>query len=311
MEAKRGTIGTIFCATDFSATAELALRQAVGLARQRSARLVLAHVIEPLPAGPYPLPLAMPIEEAEIREQAGARLEAAADAASDGTLAIDTYLDMGVPGRTLVDLAERVEADLFVIGTRGLSGLKHLLLGSTAEYVVRRAHCPVLTIHPDDRSGISEARSVVVPTDLSGDSAVAVTRFLELFTPEDLPKVMLAFADSTPPYFEYMTHERLAKHQQEDTRREEIEEQMQPLAEDFLARGFEVEKRVLDGPAVEAITELAEQEGADLIVMSTHGRSAIVNALLGRTAQRVVQQAPCPVLTVCPRERRKAGESAS
>jgi nucleotide-binding universal stress UspA family protein len=310
MEAKRGTIGTVVCATDFSPTAELALRQAAGLARKHAARLVLAHAMEPLPAEPYPMPMAMPIEEAEIREQAGARLEALADGHRDASLAVDTYLEMGDPGRSLVDLCERVAADLCVIGTRGLTGLKHLLLGSTAEYVVRRARCPVLTIHPDDRAEISEARSVVVPTDLSGDSSVAVAAFLELFTPEDMPNVQLVFADSTPPYFEYMTHERLERYHQEDARREEIEQQMAPLVADFESRGFTVEKRVLDGPAVEAITDLAEKEGADLILMSTHGRSAIVNALLGRTAQRVVQHAPCPVLTVCPRGRRKVGEAA-
>ena len=64
---------------------------------------------------------------------------------------------------------------------------------------------------------------------------------------------------------------------------------------------LEVGLKVLDGNAVEAVTNVADVEGADLIVRSTYGRSALVNALLGRAVQRVVQRATCPVLTVYPK----------
>ena len=294
---------TILCATDFSSTAVRALGQAMQLAERRGARVVLVHVMEPLPVGPDPLLPSAPIAEEEIRQHAEARLQAEAERVDQGDVRLDVRIEMGVPGNTHVRLAADLGADLIVIGTRGLSGLQHLLLGSTAEFVVRRASCPVLTIHPDDRSEIGSARRVVVPTDLSEDAAAAIETFVERFGPEDLPEILLAFADSTPPYFDYMTHERLARYRQEDTRRKEIEERMRPLEEDLRGRGFEVEKWVLDGSPVEAITGLAEREGADLIVMSTHGHSALLNAFLGRTAQRVVQRAPCPVLTVCPQSR--------
>jgi len=67
---------------------------------------------------------------------------------------------------------------------------------------------------------------------------------------------------------------------------------------------LEVGLKVLDGNAVEAVTNVADVEGADLIVRSAHGRSVLVDALLGRTAQQGARRATCPVLTVCPKRRR-------
>ena len=300
-------IRTVFCANDFSETAALALRQAEALAWQHGAKLVIGHMVEPLPADPYPLPMAAPSQEAEIRQAASDRLATIADALSGEAFPVETMLEVGVPGRGLVDMAQRAGADVLVIGTRGLSGLKHLLLGSTAEYVVRRAECPVLTIHPEDRASIADAKVVLVPTDFSDDAAAAVDTFLDLFRASSLPDVELVFADSVPPYLESMTHERLARYHQTDERLEELEERMVPLVDALVARGFRVTTRVLDGQPVEAISAHAAAREADLIVMCTHGRSAIVNALLGRTAQRVVQVAPCPVLTICPERRRKVG----
>ena len=59
---------------------------------------------------------------------------------------METVVREGYPATVILEEAEQREADLIVIGTRGLSGLKHLLLGSIAERVVQKAHCPVLTV---------------------------------------------------------------------------------------------------------------------------------------------------------------------
>lgn len=299
----RSGIRTIFCATDFSDTSALAVRHATALARRHGADLVLAHVIEPLPVDPYPLPMALPEGEAELRERAVAKLSELAASLRDGGLAVDVEHAVGPPGPRLVELIEKTAPQLVVIGTRGQTGLQHLLLGSTAEHVVRRAPAPVLTIHPDDERMLDHARRVVVPTDLSEDAAVAIETFARLFSPEDAPKIELAFADSTPPYLDAMSHEGLAKDGLPDARRDELVKHLEPMLARLRDDGFEVVLQILDGGPVEAITRLADVAGADMIVMSTHGHSAIVNFLLGRTAQRVVQRAPCPVLTVCPKRR--------
>jgi len=293
-------IRTIVCATDFSETAAHALRHAVALGKRHGSRLVLAHLVEPLPADPYPMPMALSQDGETIRKLAFDQLTSVAEGMAESGLRIDTRLDMGSPGAQLVEIASQEDADLIVVGTRGLTGFKHLVFGSTAEHVVRRARCPVLTVHPDDPEPTDTLSEVVVPTDLSKDAEAAVDAFHELFSGGAMPRVVLAFVDATPPYLEAVQHERLEQWHQPDARREDLEGRLAPLVERLKGHGFEVELRILDGDAVDGITSLAAERGSDWIVMSTHGHSAIVNALMGRTAQRIVQHAPCPVLSVRP-----------
>ena len=302
-QAREDAIETVLCATDFSETAGRALRHATRLARRHRARLVLTHVIEPLPADPYPMPAAMPTGETSLREQGSERLRRLASEIAAADLRVETRLEMGPPGSQLIEVAEQERAALIVLGTRGLTGFRHLVFGSTAEHVVRCARCPVLTVHPEDPEPVDAPSEVILPTDLSADAEVAADAFLALYGEVEGARVVLAFADSTPPYLDALQHERLEEWHEPDARREDLEGRLAPMADRLRARGFEVEVRIQDGGPVDVITSLAETRGADLIVMSTHGHSALVNMLLGRTAQRVVQHAKCPVLTVRPARR--------
>jgi nucleotide-binding universal stress UspA family protein len=291
------SIQTVLCATDFSETAELALEHAIALARRRDARVIVAHVVEPIPLGPYPALMA-PESELAIREMAVKRTEEIAARLRGEGIVADIRVDTGNPGPGLVTIAEDESADLIVIGTRGLTGFQHLMLGSTAEYIVRRSHCPVLTIHPEDEVA-TEPQTVVVPTNLSPETTASTDAFMALLG-DKRPKLILTFADRTPPYLEPFRHDTLLKMNQRDVVKEEIERRMEGAVMHLRKAGFEVETAVLDGDPVDVVTQFARDQEADLIVMTTHGRSAIVNALLGKTAQRIVQHAPCPVLTVRP-----------
>jgi universal stress protein A len=304
-ESSEAAIRTIFCAHDFSDTAKLALEQALRIARRHGARLVLAHIVEPIPLGPYPAVMA-PQNDLAIRDLAAKRLGELAASIRTDALEVESRVHLGQPGPQLIAAAEDEGADLFVIGTRGLTGFKHLLLGSTAEYVVRRSACPVLTVHPGDSVVRETIDTVLLPTDLSPGAARAAEAFVALFAGIERPRIILAYADHTPPYFEPFRHETLLRTNQPDAVKEAIEERMQPSVELLEAAGFEVETAVLDGDPVPVMTALARDRDVDLIVLSTHGRSAFVNMLLGRTAQRIVQHAPSPVLTAHPRERHDA-----
>jgi len=295
---KSDSIDVVFCAVDFSETANLAQSHASRLARHHRAELVLAHVVEPLPVVSFPI-LMVPMDaDIELREFASARLEELAETTRQSGLTVSTCLENGPPGSQLIEMAERANADLVVIGTRGLTGFEHLVLGSTAEYVVRHCPCPVLTVHPEDDSPKDPVKLVIVPTNLGPGAGDAVAAFTRLFEGADRPRVLLAFADPTPPYLEPFKHETLEKWGQPDVRREDIEKKMAPTVAKFESAGLEVETEILDGGPVQAITELARERDADMILMSTHGRSALANVLVGRTAQRIVQHAPCLVLTV-------------
>jgi nucleotide-binding universal stress UspA family protein len=155
-----------------------------------------------------------------------------------------------------------------------------------------------LTIHPADDPPRDPIETVIVPTDLSPEAAHVADAFTHVFDGVDRPRVLLVFADSTPPYLEPFQHETLEKWGQHDVRKEDIDERMAPTVAKLAGAGFEVETKILDGGPVQAVTELAKELDVDMIVMTTHGRSALANMLVGRTAQRIVQHAPCPVLTI-------------
>ncbi|MFY9341452.1 MAG: universal stress protein [Planctomycetota bacterium] len=137
----------IVCPTDFSPTAVAAAQHAAGLAKACGAEVLLLHVI---PAMNYPLrglgmASAFPHLQEELQQRAKERLAQAATAMGSG-FPLRTELRQGEPYEQVLAAAHDAKADLIVIGTHGHTGLKHALLGSTAERVVRLAECPVLTV---------------------------------------------------------------------------------------------------------------------------------------------------------------------
>lgn len=145
---------TVIVATDFSKAADAAVEVAVDLARHFEAELVLVHaynveipIASPAMSGGYVLPDRF---FEQIGEQARAQVEKATQAIRDqGVRAVGVALDEPA-ALAIVGEAKRRGADLIVMGTRGLTGLKHVALGSVADRVVRTAPCPVMTVPMHD-----------------------------------------------------------------------------------------------------------------------------------------------------------------
>lgn len=136
-------IQTILFPTDFSEAAEKALDVARSLARDHQAKLVLVHTVSTLPT----VDVYIPDNELEtLRTEARGHLNALAARVTD--VPVEIQVPFGEPGATIVSLARMLSADLIIMGTNGRSGLTRMLLGSVAEYVLRHAPCPVLTIKP-------------------------------------------------------------------------------------------------------------------------------------------------------------------
>lgn len=145
------TLKKILYATDFSDCARAAQTYAVALAGQFQSELHVVHVLAdimmmmPEPGSALSLPQNYLVD---LKQEAERALDKTlADAAAKG-LRVTRALRMGNPFVEIVKYAEESEADLIVVGTHGRGGLGHLLLGSVAEKVVRRAKCPVLTVRP-------------------------------------------------------------------------------------------------------------------------------------------------------------------
>ncbi len=138
----------ILLATDGSSHAALAAMKAVELAKSTGARLHVVAVGRTFPAAVYDVYTEAWRED--LRREAQEVLDAQVKKIEEagGTVAI-AHLKMNERrDEAIVHLAEEIDADLIVIGSRGFGGLKRALLGNVADSVVRHAHCPVLVVRP-------------------------------------------------------------------------------------------------------------------------------------------------------------------
>jgi nucleotide-binding universal stress UspA family protein len=136
---------------DFSRHADFVLEWAAHLAKEHSSRLLLLHAYH-LPVEFQQLEGAYLPQDfwASVKAEAEQNLQRYAEPLRAQGLAVDLLVREGYPATVIEQEAIDQRADLIVIGTRGLSGLKHLLLGSIAERVVQKAPCPVLTVKTHD-----------------------------------------------------------------------------------------------------------------------------------------------------------------
>jgi len=147
------TIRKILCPIDFSDACRSALAMACEWAERLGAELHLLHVAEGL-SNPYPY-LGPPFNEAmawesSIRQKAREALEAWPLPEGHSARKVIRELRSGSPIVQIAEYAHEIKCELIVMGTHGRRGLSHLLLGSVAENVVRRAPCSVLTVRPSE-----------------------------------------------------------------------------------------------------------------------------------------------------------------
>jgi nucleotide-binding universal stress UspA family protein len=140
----------VMCPVDFSDPSNHALTYALELARAFEAEVVLVHVIDVQFLSPYvvsEVPTVVPGVD-ELRKTVEQDLQALAEKSRKDypAVAVRSLLLQGAPFVRIVESAREEQADLIVMGTHGRSGLSHLLIGSVAERVVRKAPCPVLTV---------------------------------------------------------------------------------------------------------------------------------------------------------------------
>ncbi len=145
------SIRRILVPLDFSDHADRVLEWVSHLAQQHDSRVILLHAYH-LPVefqqleGAY-LP---PDFWSNVKTEAEQNLSRFSEPLRGRGIDVDVEVREGYPATVIEEEAVRLEVDLIVIGTRGLTGVKHLLLGSIAERVVQKAHCPVLTVKTPD-----------------------------------------------------------------------------------------------------------------------------------------------------------------
>ncbi len=143
-------IRNIVVGIDFSDSSNRALDQAVFLAKSSGAKLHLVHAyrlpiqVESMYGISIPADLGL-----SIRDAAARKLEKSRARVADSGLEADCHLIDSGAAEAVVAAAEKIGADLIAVGTRGLTGIKHVLMGSVAERVAHTAHCSVLVVRDD------------------------------------------------------------------------------------------------------------------------------------------------------------------
>jgi len=132
----------ILCPVDFDQNSLLALEVATELAEERKATLDLLHVVA-MPPGPE---VALPF--AKMESAARTKLERLVRQKVSSKVSYQVEIMMGDPGAEIIQAAKRLGTNLIVMATHGRKGIRHLVLGSVAEQVIREAPCPVLAVKP-------------------------------------------------------------------------------------------------------------------------------------------------------------------
>jgi nucleotide-binding universal stress UspA family protein len=296
------TIQKILATTDFSGQSLAGVRYAMNLRLKFASSLTLLHVIEPTPpmAGIESLVLAQ--SDSEVAAWALKELAKLARREAGDEKQITSLVRMGKPFHEITTEAGENQADLIVIATHGYTGVEHLLLGSTAERVVRHAPCPVLTVPtrtPPKWSGRTSAfkiNKILVPIDFSDISKGALPWASFLAAQFKAELVLLHVEEKFP--IDYLLGRELMSHTMVPVMKQ-AEAELEHLAVGLRkTTGANISVVVRDGKPFKEIGHAAKALGADMIVLTTHGHTGLKHVWLGSTAERVVRHAHCPVLVV-------------
>ena len=140
-------LNRIVVATDFSDVSLRALETAFSLALESDATVYLVHVLESLARVDPFLGWVSP-SLAEPYEEVMDRLATLIPENRHRDVTIERVVETGIPAKTIADLARKKGADMIVVGTHGRTGIARMLMGSTAESLLREAPCQVLVVKP-------------------------------------------------------------------------------------------------------------------------------------------------------------------
>ncbi|MBM3422049.1 MAG: universal stress protein [Chlorobi bacterium] len=278
MKHLRVDMKKILVSTDFSPHALAACDAAVSLSRRTGASVHLCHVVE--------VPDAADMQDSISRHKAsGSETMTSADERLRNIVKSESYrdtgvtcsIDFGIPYKCICDKAEKESYDLIVTGSRGMGRLETIVFGSTAQKIVSHAHCPVLITH--DNTTCFAPSNIVFGT---GAPALQVCgeEMLRLFA--SVYNAMVHFVRvSTKTHFETSRQSKAL---------------MAALGDTIGLQQYTIS--CYNDESIEAgLRHFAEDYGADLIFMPTHGRTGLRHLLRKSVAATVAKTSDIPVLT--------------
>jgi nucleotide-binding universal stress UspA family protein len=293
-------IRNILVPIEFTDISQHAVDHAIAIAQWYSARIVALHAQMPAYAE-MPVPVASGDSDDYERDRRAATMDvtaAAVASAHRAGVAATAEIVEGAAAEAITQYAEHAPVDLIVIGTHGYSGLKHLMLGSVTEKVLRHASCPVLTVPPRAQATSTlPFRRILWPTDFSGPSVASLPFALSFAREADAALTLLHVIDE-PDEHELFVARSYDVHRHAAEGDRFTGESLIGLVPDGIRDSVRPMVLVRHGVPVEQILRAAADQDADLIVMGVQDRKPLDLMVAGSTTNRIVRRATCPVLTI-------------
>ncbi len=204
-------------------------------------------------------------------------------------LAVSTKIVRGIPSEEIVRAAGEEKASLILLGSHGKGFVKSRFLGTTTFDVLRLSDTPLLIekyleLDGGELQAYCEKKfsKVLIPVDFSESSIDMIEEIKEV---QGIQGVILVSAI-----------EKSESHQELENRKKEWKERLEIMEEEFINLGYQVESHVREGTASRNIMEVAEEQEATLIAISTRGTGAIEGLLIGSTVDAIARQSKNPVL---------------
>jgi nucleotide-binding universal stress UspA family protein len=297
-------IERILCPTDLTLDSEAGLVYALALSRAYEAELLVLYC--------DPTPHADDRVRRKANGAARERIEAALFRHANPTVMVGlrqqaVAVSCDDPGDAITREAAALGADLIVMRSRRRPH-RAAILGSTAESVCRTAPCPVLVLHGDEREWIKESsqtidlKQILVAYDFSDHAELALNYGLSLAQEYQsslhLLHVMPPFAASQPEISWYPLGTESAYHK--------AARRLQKAVSGEVHLWCNIKHAVSEGQPYREILNYAERNPIDLICIGAHGAGFGMRALFGSNVDRVLRQAPCPVLVARPLKHAKS-----
>lgn len=292
----------ILFATDGSQGSATAEAYACALAQSWGASLTVMSVLE-FPPGMNPDYAVNRLYLDELMKEVTTKLvDLKARAVALG-ISVQSYIATGIPSEEVLAVARAEGTELIVVGTRGKTGLEHVLLGSTAERIIRMAPCSVLTVPVEkqrtDGSSSTEKPSstpkrMLVPVDFS-DCSLDALEYGALIAQRSNASLKLLHVLEPVSYGLDFTFPQVAKRERDRT---ELTGRLSNLVSTLTSAGISSDFAISGGLPADSILDATRAQSVDVIVMGTHGRRGLSHVLFGSVAESVLRRSSCPVLTV-------------
>ena len=293
----------LLVATDGSELAEAALPYAEELAGRLGSEVALLNICESEEQRASNMRQLYMSRLAEAVEQGIREYRRLAGGLESEETKVESVIVAGNPAEEIIDYAETQHVSLIIMATHGRSGIKRWAVGSVATKVLRGSSVPLALIKAGEPSPTMSKRwlfaKALLPLDGSevGETAVAYVEelavrlkmevtLLQVVEPKYIP------IGTEPWYYSHYRQESLAAMGQS------AHDYLSGIEQRLNAKGIAVSSRTEPGVASERILEVAEQIGADVIAMSTHGRSGVARWAVGSVADRLAHAGNIPLILV-------------